>query len=467
MSLRLPLVLATLTPFFASVCHADDSALDLFEQRIMPIFRSPEPSSCIQCHLASVDLKDYILPSHEETFLSLRDQGLIDVERPDDSKILKLIKMGDQDRDLQAKRIHAKNRRAELKAFAAWIHACCQDSSLADRPPLSPEAIAKPEAELKVIRHARKDRVLESFVRNVWSQRMRCFPCHTPGEFDPNNPQHEKAKERYKDFVKKYGGRMDLFKGTPEETMNAMLRSSRRGSSKHLPMINFENPADSLLVRKPTSKVPPKNAEGGFEKPSSLNPVSHMGGLKMHVDDVSYKAVLGWIGDVAQMTKGGYRSAAELPADNWFPTKQVVRVKEAPESWPVGARVQLFLHAVSEGSDRVDPDPVAFTQGIVTPRHFVNGSLLVIKHPIVASPGGSYTAESAVEENGSGGSDSEAKLSAGRYVLKAYLDKDDRIAKDPTLLLGVEEFQGTIEMTAQWKEGFKNAEVVSAQDLSQ
>src|SRR5262245_10601536 len=42
----------------------------VFERRILPIFKSPEPSSCLQCHLAGVDLKTYILPSHEKTFAS-------------------------------------------------------------------------------------------------------------------------------------------------------------------------------------------------------------------------------------------------------------------------------------------------------------------------------------------------------------------------------------------------------------
>ena len=60
----------------------------------MPIFRSPNPSSCTECHLAGVDLKNYILPSHKRTFVSLRDQGLIDLENPGDSKILRLIAMG-------------------------------------------------------------------------------------------------------------------------------------------------------------------------------------------------------------------------------------------------------------------------------------------------------------------------------------------------------------------------------------
>lgn len=66
----------------------------MFERRILPIFKSLSASSCIECHLAGVDLKNYILPSHENTFLSLRDPGLIDLENPSDSKILRLIAMG-------------------------------------------------------------------------------------------------------------------------------------------------------------------------------------------------------------------------------------------------------------------------------------------------------------------------------------------------------------------------------------
>src|SRR5438093_151903 len=76
----------------------EPTAQQVFEKRIMPIFQSPHPSSCVQCHLAGVDLKDYILPSHEKTFLSLRDQGLIDLDAPEKSKILHLIRMGDADR---------------------------------------------------------------------------------------------------------------------------------------------------------------------------------------------------------------------------------------------------------------------------------------------------------------------------------------------------------------------------------
>ena len=48
---------------------------EVFEKRIVPIFKSPNPLSCVQCHLAGVDLKDYILPDAEKTFRSLRDKA--------------------------------------------------------------------------------------------------------------------------------------------------------------------------------------------------------------------------------------------------------------------------------------------------------------------------------------------------------------------------------------------------------
>ena len=56
-----PIVLLCLP---VALARADDqpSPQSVFEQRIMPIFKSPNPSSCVQCHLAGVDIKNYILP---------------------------------------------------------------------------------------------------------------------------------------------------------------------------------------------------------------------------------------------------------------------------------------------------------------------------------------------------------------------------------------------------------------------
>src|SRR5262249_42004909 len=143
---------------------------EVFEKRILPIFKSPDPSSCTQCHLAGVDLKNYILPSHEKTFLSLRDQGLIDLDRPADSKILRLINMREGDRK-GADLIHEKTRRAEYEAFAEWVKASCADPKLRNAAKLEKTDLAQPPRPAEVIRHARKDRLLESFEKNVWGMR--------------------------------------------------------------------------------------------------------------------------------------------------------------------------------------------------------------------------------------------------------------------------------------------------------
>ena len=70
------------TPESSPVPADNTAAAKVFEERILPIFKSPDPSSCASCHLASVDIKDYILPSAKDTFLALRDQGLIDLDKP-------------------------------------------------------------------------------------------------------------------------------------------------------------------------------------------------------------------------------------------------------------------------------------------------------------------------------------------------------------------------------------------------
>jgi hypothetical protein len=166
-------------PGSSAVAADTSSAAAVFEQRLAPIFKSPIPSSCAQCHLAAVDLKDYILPSSKDTFLALRDQGLIDLEKPENSKILKLINRGANEK-YGANLIPAKQRQAEYDAFAAWIKACAADPALkiAPKPEKTPALATKP---VEVVRHARKDRMTESFEANVWAIRFRCMNCHTEG----------------------------------------------------------------------------------------------------------------------------------------------------------------------------------------------------------------------------------------------------------------------------------------------
>lgn len=434
------------------------SPSELFDQRILPIFRSPQPSSCVQCHLAAVDLKNYILPSQEKTFVSLRDQGLIDLDQPEESKILTLIRMGEQDVDDGARLIHAKMRQAEYEAFAAWIRASCSDPKMRALPVLSDAERAGPKRPDEVIRHARRSRVVDSFARNVWSQRMRCFPCHTPHEIDPENPKHQAAVKTMQKFAQELPAetveRLRIFKETPQATLQYLIERSRQTGAGQLPLINLEQPARSLIVLKPTSKLPEKREDGTFAEPSSVEPVSHLGGLKMHPDDPSYKSFVAWIQDYARVVGDGYASVADLPADNWYASKQVLKLTQAPDAWAEGTPVQLVLHSWNEPDAKWSTEPVAFTQGTVTPMRVVNGALFLL------SRGTSAPAEALDPEN--------VLLPGGRYLVKVYVDTQHRLATDPALLLGNEDLCGEVVLDKpRWREGFPQAATISAKSLTQ
>jgi hypothetical protein len=253
-------LLTALSAFLPTArADGDLKPADLFEKRIMPIFRSPNPSSCTQCHLAGVELKNYILPSHEKTFVSLRDLGLISLDRPEESKILRLISMGDTTRGPQL--INEKMRRMEYDAFAEWIKASCADPKLRDAPKLAPAELAQPKRPNAVLRHARTDAMLESFEKNVWSQRFRCSSCHSP-----------EAAE-YGKLVKENGEEMMWIRREGiEATMNYVLSSK---------LVDPKTPEKSLLLQKPT------------------NQVKHGGGQKMIVGDMAYKGIRAWLEEYA------------------------------------------------------------------------------------------------------------------------------------------------------------------------
>lgn len=424
----------------ASESSSEASARDIFEQRIMPIFKSPNPSSCVQCHLSAVDLKDYILPSQEKTFASLRAQGLIDMEQPEKSKILELISMGERDRDKGARLIHEKMRKLEYEAFAAWINAGTRDPVLRNLAAPDPGDKAGPKRPDEVIRHARRNRVVDSFVRNVWSQRMRCYPCHTPFEIHEDDPNYKKTMEHLKNMEEKLGitfsGRLNIFRKTPEETMDHLLRDSVEPKPGRLPLINLKEPEKSLLVLKPTSKVPPKKNNGELGDATYVEPIYHLGGLKMHPDDFTYKAFVAWIQDYANIVGDRYVSPDDLPADNWYYSQIAIIVKEAPAKWPVETKVQLFVHSWDQVGKNWSAEPVAFTQGLVGPKRNVFGKLVLLR-------------SEKTEQQAKWTSD-DPTLAPGKYLVKAYVDSHGVLAKNPTAMLGEKEYQGQTVIDARW-----------------
>ncbi len=104
------------------VAADEPDPLSIFNRRILPIMQAKNPSSCSECHLSGVDLKDYIGADQAKTFASLRERGLIDVKNPDKSKLLKFIARKPKKPSL----VSDKVRGQEYEAFRAWIVAAAK-----------------------------------------------------------------------------------------------------------------------------------------------------------------------------------------------------------------------------------------------------------------------------------------------------------------------------------------------------
>src|SRR5689334_2153916 len=179
------LVMFATAIYTTAIGRAEDS-LSIFKARIVPILKATNPSSCSECHLGGVDLKDYIGNSQEETFAALKRSGLIDVQRPEKSKLLAFISRKPEKPNLSTDKL----RQAEYAAFLEWIQVAVKDPKLAAAK--TKDENLGPDLPVEVIRHMRKDHVLASFVDNVWSEVGRCAACHSP---DRNQEQVKKNGE--------------------------------------------------------------------------------------------------------------------------------------------------------------------------------------------------------------------------------------------------------------------------------
>jgi hypothetical protein len=412
-------LLAALALATGTVASADDppgageSASEIFKQRILPIFKSPKPSSCTECHLGAVDLKDYLSSDPAQTFASLRKEGLVDVKNPDESKILKLIQMKPD----AASPITAELRQKEYEAFRAWIAEAAKDPALAAAEPKG--KAAGPSAPVEVIRHARKDRLLSSFVENIWTERNRCVHCHAPGE-----PPNAKAAENKRNWVKKYGeATLFWLQGDkPEEAMDRLLASR---------IIDLKQPAKSLMLAKPTLQ----------EK--------HEGGIKMKVGDRGYKQFLRFIEDYANIKEGRYKKEADLPA--YVKLNQWLRVTGVPSAQFV--QMQVEFHRVEGG--RASPAPFAIALSGAGQGRWVGPVEALVKP------------ESKEFE----ALQASKRLPEGTYQLRFYIDSKNLLSRNPNYRFGPQDLSGAMTVTVEgWPEekrtDFKDQNEITAKEVT-
>jgi len=396
----------------ATPCDGDPKPSEIFEKRIMPIFKSPNPSSCTQCHLAGVDLKNYILPSHEKTFVSLRDLGLIDLEKPGDSKILRLINMGETSKGAQL--ISDKVRKMEYDAFAEWIKASAADPKLREAPKLAVSELAQPKRPNEVIRHARLDRVAELFEKNVWSQRFRCTGCHSA-----ESPEYAK-------LVKENGEEMMWIRKEGAETSMQYLLASK--------LVVPKAPEQSLLLRKPT------------------NQVKHGGGQKMLVGDMVYKGFRAWLEEYAKTVGDKYAAAGDLPKETPAPltagSDHWVKITNTPPAW-ADRLLQVTVFAWDEGKKTWETSPSAMSDRGV----FGKGKLWQHNLVLLALP----DSPRAAALRGA-----KSSLPSGKYLVRVHVDLQGRLEKDWKTTLGKSDFVGEKEIEGRLPEGYGNMTVIDA-----
>ena len=402
----------------ASVAMADDTATKVFEQRLLPIFKSVQPSSCVQCHLAGVDLKNYIKPSSDDTFRSLRDQGLVNLDKPEQSKILKLINMKDTDNP-GANLLHAKTREVEAAAFAEWLKACCRDTKLRNATKLASGELAKPARPKEVIRYDRTDRLLESFERNIWGQRHRCMGCHVEGS------------EQNRKLVKDNGEQVAWMKKSAAEAMTYIIRTNH--------LVDLDNPEKSLLLLKP------------------LKEVDHGGGKKFLKGDLGYKGFRTWIEDYAKVVRDEYAKASDLPKSDpkrlkEFTSEIWFKLTNTAPAWN-DKLLQVTIHRWDDRAKRWDESPIAISD------RQVGGKQRIWQHTLtLLAPEDSEFAKEWRRGPG--------RLPSGKYLVKVHVDRSDCTLADWRATMRESDFVGQTEFQSDWRTGYGAMTVVDGSKLA-
>ncbi len=378
---------------------ASDASLAVFEKRILPILQASKPSSCTECHLSGVELKDYIFPEQDKTFAALVKADMIDLKQPEQSKLLKFIERRPEKPSL----ITDKVRVEEAAAFREWIVAAVKDPQLLKA---KSTASVGPQVSDELIRHARKDRVLNSFAENVWSEVGRCAACHSP---DKNQAQ-----------VKKFGNRVSWIK--PRDMQGTMQNLLDSG------IIDVDAPEKSLLLAKP------------------LMQVEHGGGQKMLLGDRTYKQFRAFIDDYVAVVKGTYKDAKALP-------KLSQEVSQVSEIW-------LKIEGIPKSLDKqfLRADVYAKTadgwskERVATgDRAIFGGGGLWQQHLTLTAPRDSARAKELL---------SAQKLAGGEYLVRISIDRNNRLAQDPNSDFTKEDVIGEVPVRTNWPSGYGAMTVV-------
>lgn len=380
-----------------------ESASDLFTRRIVPIVQSSRASSCTECHFGGVDLRQYVLDDAAQTFAALKSAGLVDVTKPGESKLLTFINRKPEKENPAL----AKVRAEEYAAFKSWIEAAARDPAMLAAN-VAAKSVGSP-LPVEVVRHGRHDRVLQSFIENIWVEVERCENCHSSAK---NQRQ-----------VKQHGEQISwMVPGDPAATLATIIDHD---------LINVADPDRSLILQKPLAQV------------------EHGGHIKFPVGSRNDKQYRRFLHDYAAIVKGQYRTVADLPpppGEFTVATGQHLRITDFDASLRGRLiRVDLFAadggsaeRRVATGDGRIgDKDQWQSLVFAVVPREADSARVALTRRLIPA----------------------------GRYTAKVYVDRTERIEKNRDEEFDERDFIGTLSLDGSWKPGYLPPKILSAKTL--
>jgi hypothetical protein len=391
----------------AAETTAAASAADIFTRRILPLAKAEKPSSCAECHAAGVDLSQYIKDDAAATFIALRSAGLVNAEQPEKSKLLEFIARAPEKSDP----VIAKLRSEELAAFRDWITAAAKDLSLASAP-LSSAPIG-PTLPPEIIRHARRDRVLASFIENIWIERERCAGCHSP--------------EKNQRLINEHGEQISWIK--PNDPAGTLATIIDHG------LINLDDPDKSKILQKPLAEI------------------EHGGHVKFTRGTRTDKQFRRFLNDYAATVTQKYQSAADLPkqpAEVIVATAQHLRLTDFPANYG-GKLIRVDLYRWTENAQAGagwTATPIASVDGRVNPKNSMFQGVVFATLP--------RTIDIAKEV------ETRRQLPGGRYLAKLYVDLNDHSANNRDYEMNASDLVGQAEFDGPWPPGYQPPKIIKA-----
>ncbi|MEM6991377.1 MAG: hypothetical protein AAF721_12790 [Myxococcota bacterium] len=229
-----------------------EGVASVYDRRIAPLLADDRPSTCNECHLKGIDLSMYVQGDACQTMACLVDEGLVDLERPDDSIVLSWVARAEPQGLITQATIDEEyaGMREWIATTASCGDAACPkyDNPCGAPPELDDCELTYPDAAGEFEDPGGcSDLEIEQLWRNtVYAWRGRCYPCHFEGEVEPEDS---------------YAGPPWIVLGDCDEASLQSLRRAEAGG-----YFDVDDPPSSLMLLKPLEEALGGVQHGGDDK---------------------------------------------------------------------------------------------------------------------------------------------------------------------------------------------------------